>query len=376
MRKYLCFILTLLLYPVSLFYKKSDIFLISERGTDACDNGYEFYLYLKSKRIKSYFLINESNKMIEDKDKIIPYSLKHIWFYLTTNYHISSQIGSDYCSYYACRLLEEKLKILKNKKIFLQHGITYNMTDFCMKQSGVDLYICGAKREYEFVKENFGYNINQVIYTGFARWDKLYKCKIKKNQILIMPTWRKNISKTIYEINDFKKTEYYNRYFSLINNKNFTNFLEDNNINCIFYLHHEMQKYKSAFKSNSKNIIVTSENNYSVSKLLRESSLLVTDYSSVFFDFSYMNKPIAYYHFDIDSFRSNQYSTGYFDYEKDGFGPCVYDEQVLVKFIKNSIKRDFKIGKVYEKRISDFFKLRDNKNCERIYQSILNKYFY
>ena len=36
-----------------------------------------------------------------------------------------------------------------------------------------------------------------------------------------------------------------------------------------------------------------------VQELLVEHDLLITDYSSVSFDFSYMKKPVIFYHFDV-----------------------------------------------------------------------------
>ena len=42
---------------------------------------------------------------------------------------------------------------------------------------------------------------------------------------------------------------------------------------------------------------------------------MITDYSSVFFDFSYMRKPVIFYQFDEKKFRKAQYAEGYFSYK-------------------------------------------------------------
>ena len=39
-----------------------------------------------------------------------------------------------------------------------------------------------------------------------------------------------------------------------------------------------------------------------VQKLIKESKLMITDYSSVAFDFSFLNKPVIYYQFDRNEF--------------------------------------------------------------------------
>ena len=61
----------------------------------------------------------------------------------------------------------------------------------------------------------------------------------------------------------------------------------------------------------------------SYQELFNNSSVLVTDYSSVFFDFAYLKKPVIYYH-PIDDYH---YENSYFDYETMGFGD-------VVKFVK------------------------------------------
>ena len=54
-----------------------------------------------------------------------------------------------------------------------------------------------------------------------------------------------------------------------------------------------------------------------IQNLLKDSALMITDYSSVFMDFAYMEKPEIYFQFDEDQFRSTHYAKGYFDYKKD-----------------------------------------------------------
>ena len=55
-------------------------------------------------------------------------------------------------------------------------------------------------------------------------------------------------------------------------------------------------------------------------KIFAETDLMVTDYSSVAFDFAYLKKPVLYFQFDQADFFGGQYGHGYYDYAKDGFG--------------------------------------------------------
>ena len=73
-------------------------------------------------------------------------------------------------------------------------------------------------------------------------------------------------------------------------------------------------------------------------------SLLITDFSSIYFDFAYQKQPVIYYHFDYQQYRKEHYSEGYFNYERDGFGPIVYDLQSLVKNISSIVADGFNIS--------------------------------
>ena len=97
--------------------------------------------------------------------------------------------------------------------------------------------------------------------------------------------------------------------------------------------------------------------------------MLITDYSSIAFDFAYMNKPLIYYHFDYHEYRKKQHPEGYFKYENDGFGPIVETKENLCEYIDEIID-DFKNTEKYEKRAKQFFDLRDKNNCKRVYEKI------
>ena len=131
-----------------------------------------------------------------------------------------------------------------------------------------------------------------------------------------------------------------------------------------------MQKYISFFKPDCPSIIVPDFKTVGVQELLMESSFLVTDYSSIYFDFAYMEKPLVYYQFDYKEYREKQYQEGYFTYENDGFGEICSDELTLINTIKEYCSNGFKLKNEYRDRINSFFTFHDDKNCERNFNAI------
>ena len=131
-----------------------------------------------------------------------------------------------------------------------------------------------------------------------------------------------------------------------------------------------MQKYLKYFKINEKNIKVVNNSDIDIQDLLKNSALLITDYSSVFMDFAYMNKPIIYYQFDQEEFRKKHLSEGYFKYERDGFGDVIKNENEVVTKIINYVKTNYKVEEKYISRMNEFFEIKDRNNCKRIYEEI------
>ena len=361
-----------IIYKMYLKISNKKIWIICEDPNEARDNGYHLFKYIRinHKNDYVYYAINkksEDYKKIEKYGNIVSFgSLKHWLYYLCADLNISThKYGNPNPPLF---YVLQVSGLLKNKRIFLQHGITMNNVSFVnYKNSKFRLFICAAKREYEFVKENFGYPEDYVKLLGFSRFDNLYNNKVNQKQIVIMPTWRSYISKNNL---NFLETDYYKKYYSLINNKKLINYIEKNKIKIYFYLHRNMQKYEKYFNSISKSIIIVRNNEIDIQKLLKDSALLITDYSSVSLDFAYMNKPLIYYQFDQEEFIKNHLDSGYFSYSKDGFGPVIIEEGNLVKKICNYIDNDYEIEKKYQKRCDDFFELRDQNNSERIYEEL------
>lgn len=370
---------------ISLFLKLlnknyRDIWLIGERKSEAKDNGYHLFKYIRTnhQQEKAYCVIDRNSSdldKIKDLGNIIYHdSFKHFLYYAMSSKLICAHLGSCVPDSPVCWKFADK-DMKKKKKIFIQHGITKELISSLMyKNTKADLFVCGAKPEYEFVKSEFGYPEENVKYLGFARFDNLHD-RQEKNQILVMPTWRKWIpSMTWAQYNDeeckqiFLNSEYYKTFNNFINNDELINLLEENNMELIFYPHFEMQRYIDLFKSKSNKIMIARKDDYDVQTLLKESKILITDYSSVAFDFGYMRKPVIYYQFDEDKYYDSHYKKGYYDYNIHGFGPKIKNKDELINNINNIMMEG--IDNKYSDRYTKFFPLYNSENCKRNYEEI------
>ena len=370
--------------------KKEEIWIICDRPDRAGDNGEFFFRYLNDKKpkgIKSFFIIRKNcsdYNRLKKLGNILKFgSSRHLNMFLKADKIISSMphtwvdnpFGKD--RKYLMDLFHFDL-------IFLQHGIIKDdLSEFLNRiHKNINLFITSTKKEYKSIFTfNYGYPRKNVILTGLPRYDNLYRFNeiIKKEKlILIIPTWRMNIRGTINTItyesihsDTFKYTNFFKFYNNLINHQRLIYIMKIYNYTGIFCLHPSLSSQYIDF---NKNQLFSIKNKCKYQEYLIKASLLVTDYSSIFFDFAYLRKPVIYAHFDYEEYRKNHYKKGYFDYKKDGFGPISYDLQSTIDEIINEIENNCSLRKKYKKRINKFFTYFDGNNNERLYKAIGNNH--
>lgn len=375
--KYLFFLIVyfFLYIPSFVLYHKKCLWLICERGTDAQDNGFKFYKYLKTNQagIKLCYIIKKDSpdiSKLDKKDIVLFGGLKHFMLCIGCKVQISSHLFG-YCPWTTFMLYLRKHKT-RNVHVFLQHGITYNNQYGFYKKvcKALDIYICGSSYEQDFVCSTFGYSKDEAVLTGFARFDDLHQ-GLKKTRLVIMPTWRRYLTDVNRET--FVNSSYYRAWHSFLNNPDLINICSTHKLELTFYLHSSLQPYLKTF-DDLKNVTIVKYGDITVQDLLKESAVLITDYSSVFFDCLYMNKSVLLYQFDKDDFIKEHYSEGYLDELDASFITIEKNEYNIVKDLREILSNQNKDRSIMLSKFSnDFFGLKDQSNCNRIYNTILSK---
>ena len=366
-----------------LFYRHRHIWLFSERGTDARDNGLYMYRYVRTHHpeIEAYYVISKDskdrNKLASLGNLVDTQSFRHYILFFAAEYRISSHNrgaypANDYYSFLKRKLGREPIE---NRSVFLQHGIIKDdMPGLYKKNAYLRLFICGAKPEYDYILSRYGYSEKELKYTGLARFDGLHDFQIKR-QVLVMPTWRDWLSPNFHGKKIDSKvvidSSFFHHWNSLLTSPRLGELAQKYDVSFVFYPHYEMQPFLNLYEAGNASIVLADFEHYDVQQLLKESMLLITDYSSVFFDFAYMNKPVLYYQFDEAEYRANHYAEGYFDYRRDGFGEVVTEEGRLLAILEQYLEMGCQLKPEYAQRIEGFFPLHDANNCERIYNEII-----
>lgn len=351
---------------------KKDVWLVGERTYKAQDTGYSFFKFMRENYPDKevYYVIegdSPEKKNVEKYGNVLEYkSIEHIKKSIIAKKVISSH-HPDYLYPLRTETFKKKIKAVK---IFLQHGVmgTKNMvSNYGKKAHGfdTDVFLVSSDFERRMIIKDFGYSPTDVYVTGLSRFDSLFANDIEvKNQILIIPTWRD----WLVSDQEFLESEYYERYKSLINNAQLHELAKQYGFEIVFCLHPNMQKYSEYFEGENVTIIYQGE--VDVQFLIKSSKLMITDFSSVGFDFSFLHKPIIYYQFDRDRFIGERPS--HLDLDNDLPGDIVFEEQDIIDLLKEYCKLDFKVKVEHVNRSNKFIKYRDRNNSQRIFEVINN----
>ena len=114
---------------------------------------------------------------------------------------------------------------------------------------------------------------------------------------------------------------------------------------------------------------VSSYNN--INDLYIISDILITDYSSVFFDYANLKRPILFYMYDLDEYKNNTRDF-YIDLEELP-GPIIKSEEEIIESINNiqKIKEEYKVK--YEKFNKKFNYLDDAEAAKRVVETCIKK---
>ncbi|MBM7560129.1 CDP-glycerol glycerophosphotransferase family protein [Marinitoga litoralis] len=366
-KKIIKFILELLF---SIKKYEYDVLIIDEAPYSG-SNSYAYYRYLKEKTNLNVKLLNKA---------------KNIFEYL-------SLIKS---SKYVCTSHDINVFLKRKDQIFIQfwHGIPLKAMGLLDNTEKRKNYILRVWKKYDYIisssplyntllNSTTGNYNGKYIITGFPRTDYFSKGRLNeiiekkdKKVILFIPTFRKGyISRDVKEGVERNKNIFGMKEFDI---NEFQVFLEKNNLLFIAKLHPIEEKYyKKIYENmNLNNFVFLSQNALSskdidLYEILSDSDMLITDYSSIYFDYLLLNKPMIFINNDIEEYIKVR---GLLLHPYDFWTPGdkVKTQQELQKSILYNLKQD----EYLERRniLKDmFFVFKDNNSCERIYKKIFGK---
>lgn len=363
---------------------KSNAWILMDRDNQADDNAEHLYRYISENHPEQdiYFALKKNSsdwkRLEQDGFNLLEFGSSAFESKLKDCEKIISSHVDGYITHYF-----KDNSLLDKDYVFLQHGITKDDLSGWLNTKKIACFVTATNPEYHSIVGNttaYKFGKKEVKLTGFPRYDRLLiNNNTESKQILIMPTWRSSIVGTYISGTertrnpDFMKTNYARHWHGFMNHTILKE-LNDQGYQIVFAPHPSIQEYMDEFTvPDFIKIYSYSEGN--IQSVFQNTSILITDYSSVAFDVAYLNKAILYYQFDYDevfSSGNHTYQKGYFDYNRDGFGAVAYNETELLAALKDLVDNQAKVPDLYQTRINKTFQFRDSNNCERVYQAILD----
>ena len=356
-----------------------------DRDNEADDSAEHLYRHVRKQvpGANAFFVLSRTapqwQRLADDGFRLLPFNEpEHALALLNADLLISSQ-----ADHYVVDYLEEKYfgDLTKYRFVFLQHGVIKDDLSGWLNGIKIDCLITTTRAEYDsIVADGSGYRLTarEVALTGLPRHDALLAApRSGRRWLVVMPTWRESLT----GIGDsagherpvspaFQRSEFARRWRDLLHSPRLLDAATAAGRSVLFVPHPHLEPHIAHLCPPGIEVRRFSDRD-SIQPVFADLDLLVTDFSSKAFDAALLGRPVIYYQFDREDFFGGEHAgaPGYFDYERDGFGPVVGDHEALLDLIEARLKGT-EPDSVYRERADATFQFRDGKCCERVLEAI------
>lgn len=274
--------------------------------------------------------------------------------------------------------------LLRFKRAFVSHGVmNTSQCQWCGREAiNLSLFTTTTRSEYEtMLAAPIGYTEKQIRLTGMPRYDRLTPGP--GDAIVLMPTWRKGLLDRLAQLATFKEkvagfaaSDFAREWRAIAGSDEIAQLKCRRGLKVVLVWHPAIYNAFRRWPGATNGLIeeALGRETTDFERLKTGGGLLVTDYSSISFDFAYLGKPIAYYQFDADRMLNDRTYHRYipdFDFAERGFGPVIKNRDKLVQWIVETSGREMMMAEPYAGRANGFFQFRDRENCRRVWEEIL-----
>lgn len=242
--------------------------------------------------------------------------------------------------------------------------------NFLKEASKWDYLVSPNAYSTEIFKKAFAFD-QTMIESGYPRNDFLINCNnqetiseiknrcdlpIDKKVILYAPTWRDN---------QFYAKGKYKFDLQLDLNRLWEEFGKEYVI--ILRLHYLVAENLDL--TSYEGFVYDFSSHEDIRELYLIADLLITDYSSVFFDYANLKRPMLFYVYDVDDYRDNLRGF-YFNFEAKAPGPLVKTTEEIIKEIQKIDENGFVPSITTEAFYNKFCYLEDGYASERVVKEV------
>jgi len=380
------------MYFVSLFIPKNrNIWVFgSWFGNKFSDNSKYLFLYVKKfhPEIRAIWLTHNNNVFYqllnEGREVYRINSLKAFWYVARAGCVIVSNGAKD--------VLGILSKFIKVNIIQLWHGTPLkklkevstvnkkliNFAKIILPFYGerYRLVIATSELSRESMAFVFGIDEEKVVVTGYPRNDIFFTHWIKKSECPFVAHIKEKVGcrNIIAYLPTCRGVGYAST--DLLKKYKFDTFkiqkvLEKIDGAMVIKAHHyNTFEYNKTDLSTNRIFVVSDSDLPDIYEFLPYVDILITDYSSVYFDFLLLNRPIIFAPFDIDEYQ-RKITELFYDYETVTPGPKAKDWDEVLTYMLESISDKKKYESERVKINLEFNKYVNGESSRRVYETIL-----
>lgn len=352
------------------YFQKRKINLYFEKDSARAEEGvWEIFREAcKSENSRNYFILDKNSPMWDrlgnQENVIAKYSKEYYRLLYRSDSFISTETSSHLNVHRALNPYVRKA-LLERPLIFLQHGVTYlkrqgNTSVFGKGKEGEPTYmIVGSEKERQVVCEMLRLKPEQCVKTGLPIFSTIAYEHINENSediVTIMPTWKPSEE---HLLEHFEESSYYQKCIAL--SEIVEKYLSKEHIRIVPH-----PKVLSLLRSTSLAERVWTG---SVAEALKDTKLLITDYSSVSYNAFYQGAGVIFYQPDLESYE--QEVGKLIPRDEEYIGYRTFDLESMEKHIQTGIKRkqlnlSYFRNESFKERYASINEFHDGKNVERI----------
>lgn len=371
--------------PVRWYYRNAWVFI--DRDVDADDNAEHLYRWVRQHHpeVKAWYLLWPDSpdwpRLQAEGFRLMVPGLRRRLLALNCVHVVSSHTGKEF-GLDAARFGDR----MRWRYSFPQHGYIKDDLSHWLGPQNFDCFVTSSPAEHASIVADdtpYPYTDREVRRTGLPRHDRLLRIAgalpaTEVNRLLVMPTWRGSLvderagaRSPAEHLAVFAQSAYATHWRALLANPQLRERALAAGLRLTFVPHPNAEPYLAAFDLPSEVEVVRLSSGVA-QQIFARTAVFLTDYTSLAFTFALLRRPVFYYQFDQKDFYSggHNWRPGYFDYERDGFGPVVKTEAELMAALDQYFGCGRQMDPTYLRRMACAMPDLNEKACERTIEAI------
>ncbi|WP_075205424.1 bifunctional glycosyltransferase/CDP-glycerol:glycerophosphate glycerophosphotransferase [Leucobacter musarum] len=372
---------------IGLRKKFADAWVLIDRNTQANDNAEALYRFIASERpdINAWFVIDRSSpdfaRLRADGFRLVAHgSWRHFCLMKEARVLTSSMIDQ-----YIVRPFPKEFLPKTWTYSFLQHGVTQVRLHRWWNIKNIDHLVTSTLAEHQsIVADGSPYDLSdrEVTLTGMPRHDRLFRLSQERTgsgaprRVVIMPTWRNYLAGLTEGAENaltagFYESDFVQNWLRFLHSDTVVALSQRTDVDVVLLPHPGIDKHWTDLQlpDGMRRLSYLGDD---VQELLAGADVVVTDYSSQAFEGAFCGAPTLYFQFDRDTFFAGNHigSPGYFDYERDGFGPVRETLDSAVTALQQLVDDSLPELPDYRDRIERLYAFHDSGASARVVAAI------